>query len=318
MSIILEIREKLKRIFSGYEYWIVAVIKAVVALIALIFINRNLGQFTLAKNPLVVIVLILISAVLPLNGIVILLGIVVLMHLQAISFMMLGVGLLLLLCGLALVFRFEKSDAWGVLFAPLALQMNVGPAIPLFFGLRGTPFSVVGIAYGTVLYYFMLMVRDRAAKLNGSSLQASADQMSAFATAFAQNKEMILMVAIFVIVLFVVYLISRSPIDYAWNIATGVGLGLYLVLYFMGASFLKIEPKIIVIPAVLVSAAMAVILQLFVFNLDYTRVEHVTFEDDDYMYYVKAVPKNSISERKMKINRINVRSGAGKTGEGES
>ena len=33
------------------------------------------------------------------------------------------------------------------------------------------------------------------------------------------------------------------------------------------------------------------VLQFLFFNLDYTRTERVQFEDDEYYYYVKAVPK---------------------------
>ena len=39
--------------------------------------------------------------------------------------------------------------------------------------------------------------------------------------------------------------------------------------------------------------------------LDYTAVERVQFEDDDYYYYVKAVPKVNISLREMDIKHIN-------------
>lgn len=311
MSFVLEIREKLKGIFSRYEYWIIAVFKAVLALVAVLFINKNLGQFAAASNPLVIAILVLISAILPLNGVIVLLGILILVHLYAISLLMCGVGLVFFLFGLALVFRFERSDVWGVLFTPLALHLNLGPAVPVLFGLRGTPFSIAGVAYGGVLYYFLLMVRDRAAKLTGPNLQATAEQMGAFATALLQNKEMILMIIILSAVLLVVYMIGRSPFDYAWSIATGVGLALYLIMYYMGMSTLKLEPKQTVILAVILSGLMAVVLQLLVFNLDYSRTEQVTFEDEDYVYYVKAVPKNSIAVRKKQVNRINVRQNEG-------
>ena len=38
------------------------------------------------------------------------------------------------------------------------------------------------------------------------------------------------------------------------------------------------------------------------FNVDYSRTERLQFEDDEYYYYVKAVPKSVItgSEKKVK------------------
>ena len=35
--------------------------------------------------------------------------------------------------------------------------------------------------------------------------------------------------------------------------------------------------------------------------LDYTAVEHVQFEDDDYYYYVKAVPKIDVAMPTMNV-----------------
>ena len=39
--------------------------------------------------------------------------------------------------------------------------------------------------------------------------------------------------------------------------------------------------------------------------MDYTRTEMVQFEDDEYYYYVKAVPKNVLAAPQKKVKRIN-------------
>ena len=39
-------------------------------------------------------------------------------------------------------------------------------------------------------------------------------------------------------------------------------------------------------------------------NLDFSRVERVQFEDDDYYYYVTAVPKIHIAEEDKEIKKI--------------
>ena len=45
----------------------------------------------------------------------------------------------------------------------------------------------------------------------------------------------------------------------------------------------------------LLAAVIGLIYNFFIFSVDYTRTEHVQFEDDDYYYYVKAVPKMTVS-----------------------
>ena len=43
------------------------------------------------------------------------------------------------------------------------------------------------------------------------------------------------------------------------------------------------------------------------FAVDYSRTEHLQFEDDEYYYYIKAVPKVSLAAEEKTIKRINVR-----------
>lgn len=39
--------------------------------------------------------------------------------------------------------------------------------------------------------------------------------------------------------------------------------------------------------------------------MDYSRTEHTQFEDDEYYYYVKAVPKINVVAPEMNVKRIN-------------
>ena len=55
-----------------------------------------------------------------------------------------------------------------------------------------------------------------------------------------------------------------------------------------------------------VSAALAKALEFFVFNVDYSRTEYVQFEDDEYYYYVKAVPKNTVAVPQKRVKTIRV------------
>ena len=52
------------------------------------------------------------------------------------------------------------------------------------------------------------------------------------------------------------------------------------------------------------SAALAFGIKFFVFSVDYSRTERVQFEDDEYYYYVKAIPKNVIAEPKKTVKKI--------------
>ena len=49
------------------------------------------------------------------------------------------------------------------------------------------------------------------------------------------------------------------------------------------------------------------ILELFFLSVDYSRSENLQYEDDEYYYYVKAVPKIVVSTPEKTVKRINER-----------
>ena len=57
----------------------------------------------------------------------------------------------------------------------------------------------------------------------------------------------------------------------------------------------------------LAAVLIALLVELFVFSVDYSRTEYLQFEDDEYYYYVKAIPKVSMTVREKTVKKINVR-----------
>ena len=120
-----------------------------------------------------------------------------------------------------------------------------------------------------------------------------------------RNREMLLMVIAFAVTIIVVYVIRRMSIDYAWSIAVGVGAVINVIVLLTGSMVLNVSLKIApVLLGTLVSMALVMALQITVFTLDYSRTEYVQFEDDEYYYYVKAVPKVTIAVPEKRVKRI--------------
>ena len=80
--------------------------------------------------------------------------------------------------------------------------------------------------------------------------------------------------------------------DYAWRIGIIAGGVIYLVLILAGSMYFGL-PVMVASQSVfaVVAVLLGIVLEFFVFGGDYTRTERLEYEDDDYYYYVKAVPK---------------------------
>ena len=55
------------------------------------------------------------------------------------------------------------------------------------------------------------------------------------------------------------------------------------------------------------AAVAGLILELFLFSVDYARSERLQFEDDEYYYYVKAIPKVAVTTPEKTVKKINER-----------
>ncbi|MCH5264090.1 MAG: hypothetical protein J1F42_14370, partial [Lachnospiraceae bacterium] len=121
-----------------------------------------------------------------------------------------------------------------------------------------------------------------------------------------KNKEMVVIIVAFAITVIMVYLIRRLSIDYAWTIAMVAGVVVDIMVLLVGDLMFDTNVALFgVIFGNIISFLLVVVLQFFVFNVDYSRTEKVQFEDDEYYYYVKAVPKVVVSRPEKKVKQIN-------------
>ena len=122
---------------------------------------------------------------------------------------------------------------------------------------------------------------------------------------FNMNK-MLLMVITCAVVVIAVYMIKSLPVDYSWKIALGMGVVVNILIILIGCTALEVDMSIGgVFVSTMISALIVLIIQFFIFNVDYSRTENVQFEDDEYYYYVKAIPKVSVEAPDVNVKRFN-------------
>ena len=99
---------------------------------------------------------------------------------------------------------------------------------------------------------------------------------------------MIIMASVFLIV----YALRRLAVPYAWQIALGCGVAAYIVLVMVGGFFMTTSMTVGgVIPGILAAVIIGEAIIFFRCGLEYKKTNRLQFEDDDYYYYVKMVPK---------------------------
>ncbi len=310
MAQLLLIREQIKSIYSRYEAFVVPVLKFLLALITMIFINDNVGYAERLSGAAVTVLIALFCSFLPLNFIVIISGMLILLHLYALSLeAVLVVGALAFLMFL-LYFRFAPKDTVLLLLTPILFAMKIPYVIPLSAGLMGTPASVISVGCGVVIYYALSYVSSIAPVLAASDSEGIFERIRMLIDAIIQNKELLMVIVAFSATILTVYMIRRLPVDHSWTIAIITGTLMNILIILIGD--LKYNTYISIAGLIfgsIVSVLVSIVLKFFVFNVDYGRTERVQFEDDEYYYYVKAVPKNTVAIPNKKVKKIKGQSG---------
>lgn len=306
MSSLLEMREGLRNFYSKYEVYLLPLFKFLLALTSLLCINMNIGFMSrLSGNLVIVLVVALMCSFLPMNFIIIISAGFVCGHLYAVSLECAVVAVVLFLLMFILYFRFSPKDAVVVLLLPLCFVLKIPYVIPIAVGLLCSPISIISVSCGTVVYYLILYIKTNAQTIDTLETGEAVAKFRYVIDGILGNKEMLITIVAFAAMIIVVYFIRRMSMDHAWTIAMSVGAVVGVVVLLIGDLAYDTHFSIgFLIVGMIVSLLLAKVLQFFAFNVDYSRTEYVQFEDDEYYYYVKAIPKNSVSRAQVKVKKI--------------
>lgn len=303
MTKLLMIREQLKKIYGVYGIYIKPALHFVTVLVSMIILNVNVGAMGLLKNPIVVFIISLIGAFLPVKLMTVYLSVMVLAHMSAISVEVAAIVFLIMLVMYMLFFRFTPKDSPVLLLIPLLFFIKIPYVVPLTVGMVCTPVSIISVTFGVVLYFILNYV---GANMNGIMLTSATD---GFIDIFT-SKGLYLTIVAFALVIIVVYFIKRLSIDYSWVIAVISGGVLCIIVMLIGALAFDMK-DVMSVPSIIIGGIISIVLawgiRFFIHSVDYTRTEYTQFEDDDFYYYVKAVPKIKVSTPEVNVKRINAR-----------
>ncbi len=302
MGLLLRVRDRISRFYGEHDTVIRILAKFCMALCAFAMINASLGQVSVLCNPLVVGALALLCAFLPSNSTVMIGAGMILVHFYGISVEAAIAGGGMLIVGMLLYFSIAPHSAVPLILTAITMRMGIPSASAVLFGLIGGPLSAVGVIFGVFTWYLVEITNKLGGTLESQAVDAAeamVQKMTELMNAVISNREMAVMAVALAVLLWIVWLIRRMVIKYAWMVAAGTGLLVYVGIQCAGAVLFQSSLQI---PVLILDVVLAVFTagaaQAFLFSLDYRRTENVRFEDDEYFYYVRAVPKRKVYRRK--------------------
>lgn len=308
MAALLTFRDEIKNFCSRYDRVVVPLVKFILSLLMYWSIVRLTGGYNeTVSGGLVIFLLSVVGAFVGYGLTYALGGVVALVNYLSVNTEIAVSFIVVFLVMYCIYIKFFPKLTWLIMYTPLLFMINMQYILPILAGMFAGPAGMVAMAIGAVFYYFSLNASDYIAELAAAAEET--DMVESYRYIFQnliENKEMILTIVVFAVVLLITYLIYRLSVDYAWYAAVVVGGLFEIILFLVGNVALEASISVgeILLGSV-VAIVVGIIVQFFKTVVDYSRVENTQFEDDEYYYYVKAVPKITMAKQQKNVRKIN-------------
>lgn len=307
MTTLLTFRDAIKSFLGRFDYVLTPIAKGLFAFCMFLLLNSRMGYFSALDNTVILLGIAFVCAFLPIEFIAGIGYVFFVLHSVKVS---IDVGILAL--ALVLIFycaymRFAPKTGIIALIIPVCYSMEIIYAIPILLGVLVGPAAIVPAIFGIILYSFQTGLMDVSNMLSTVTDEEEAVQGYQYIIdLFVDNKIMLLMFVVFACVITITYVIYRLSFAHSWIVAMVVGGILNVVLFLVGSVTMVVDVELSsVLGGSLVGVLLAVIVQFCKGIVDYQQTEHLQFEDDEYYYYVKAVPKMTVSEVNKSVKHIN-------------
>ncbi len=297
MNQIAALRDTLGNVYRRQDYWLLPLFRALTALVLFMTLRMRLGYSSLFAGIPVVLAASLFCAFLPWAGIPFLGAVLLLGNLYSASLELTLVGTLVLLMAALIQSAFRARGAVILALLPFFYFLHIPYAVVLAAGFSLGILGFIPLSLGTVVYYFLHYAVENVGGISKTTdMTELANQYANIFSGFLGNREMLLMIVVVSLGFLTVFILRSLPIDYAFLLALLLGAVLMGGFLVLGGGKLGIS-TMGQIGGLLISLLLGGVYLLLFHNADYRGSERLQFEDEEYYYYVKAVPKRQ-SEKK--------------------
>ena len=311
---LLLIRDSIKNVVKKYNAAITPVFRFIAAFVTFALINGNLGYYEKLNGISVIVLLSAISAFFPMGVTVFLAGLLMILHIYSASMFLSLIFIIIIAILYFMLMRLAPGYSAIIIAVPVLSFFHLEVLVPMASGLTGSPIAIFAIIPGIVVSILFNVIKD-AVKMSSGSMQIE-DNLQTYIfviKSLVENKLMILMIVAAIGVLLATYTCRKLAVSHAYILGIIAGMIANLIIIIVGGLIFEIKVDVLwVLLGTILSGGLALVVQFFKYLLDYSSVEHLQFDDDDYFYYVTAVPKLSVTSPDLNILKINGNEEAGK------
>lgn len=306
MMALLILKSKIKNIYEKHYRLVRGILKVCVVFAILMLITTKMDYQSLLSQYWLLFGIALICGAAP--DLVSVLCITAVMEAEIIqvSQMQAASILLVILIYYLLFGRLTDKQSIILVSVPVLSVLQLGYVVPVVAGLFFSPVMLPALIVSVFLHFILCGVQEYALAVSRvTQTRAPLASLQYLMEYLKGNTLFFTMLAAFVLTFVCVYLIRRLRIQYASQVAILVGAILLLSILLLGNIKLELDvdlPGVVI--SILISVAIAYVIQFFHLTLDYRGTRKLQFEDDEYYYYVTAIPKFKVAVIDKTVTRI--------------
>lgn len=310
MNSLIKFRTTLEEFYTKHKRVVGYIGKAILLFICLFILSRYIGFNTILSNIWFIIGASLVFAFVPMAFVMAVPMVYTIIQIFSVSY---GVGIVV--CVILIImyltfFRFATQYGFLLMLIPLLYLIRMPLIATLMLAVMSPGIAVITVLYGTLFYYIINYIDVNAVIFASSTGIREFDKGEELLVGVFTNREFLTMIVVMFVVYMIVHAIKRLNFNRSYETAIGVGTGVYIILTVVAELiFGEMTTLKLVTYSVggLISGAISYLLTSVLKSLDYTRTETAEFEDEEYNYYVKAVPKATFRTETVRVKRINKR-----------
>lgn len=310
MKKIINIKNKIEEFYFAHKNFFGFIVRAVILFGSLMIIRNHADYNTFLTNIWIIILISVLGAFAPYKFFVLIILAYVAVQMFSISIAVGLVVTIILVIMYLLFFRYAPEYGIALIFIPILFMIKIELVVPMLLAIMAPAISSVTILFGTIFYFLIKFVDLNASALNAASGLDELAKGQMLLEGVFSNYEFWYMVIALISAFMLVHFLKKISVDYSSEIAIASGTGLFIIITIAAELLFGAITTSNLLGFVLGGLGSGIIVYLInMINhpLDYSRTELIEFEDEEYQYYVRAVPKASFEKEIVNIKKINKR-----------
>lgn len=304
MTSFMVVRDRLRKFIQAHEIGVTRTAHGILTFIGLLTIMSTFPYAEGLNHIWILLPLTVAGAFMPISAVGLLLTVFLLINLASLSMPIAGIATVFFAISYMFCGVYQAKKVHLLVGGVIARQLSIPFVIPVQAALLGTAGEVVTVICTSFISFFLHEVYNNVNIFMDS--ESNMNIVDFIQEKIIGNQIFYVYILAMVSLFLAVYIIRTRNIQHAWVWSVLGGVSIEFIIMLAGYLFIGNKGGILMsvfanVFTLVVGLATSYLYQ----DLDYTRIEKVQFEDDDYYYYVTAVPKISLTEEEVSIKHIN-------------